>query len=276
MKTIIITGASGFIGRYFLDNLKEEFQIYAIARRTRMEANVPYHHNIKWIQGDISNKISMKEIGDYIYKNGGADYILHLAAFYDYSYTENPEYHRSNIIGTENVLELGKQTEIKCFMFSSSIAGCKFTAQPRVVDETSPLDADFAYARSKKEGEKLLEKYSCFYKCCSIRCAAVFSDWCEYAPLYKFLETWLSNTLDSKIVAGRGKSAVAYIHINDLLAIVQKIIYKYKFLPDFNIFIASPNGSTSHLDLFEISTQYYFGKKIQPFFYPKNLHYLAY
>ena len=85
MKTIIVTGASGLIGRYLLDNLKEEYLIYAIARRTMIEANVPYHHNIKWIQGDISNKISMYEIGEYILGNGGADYIIHLAAFYDFS-----------------------------------------------------------------------------------------------------------------------------------------------------------------------------------------------
>ncbi len=271
MKTIIVTGASGFIGRYFLDNLKEDYLIYAIARRSRMEANVPYHHNIKWIQGDISNKISMYEIGDYITNSGGADYIIHLAAFYDFSYDDNPEYFRSNILGTENVLELGKQTGIKCFIFSSSIAGCKFMAQPRIVDETTPLDADFAYARSKKAGEELLKKYSVFFKCCSVRCAAVFSDWCEYAPLYKFLDTWLSKSFDSKIIAGRGKSAIAYIHINDLLSITQKIMTKCDVLPDFNIFMASPNGSTSHLELFQISTQYYFGKTVKPFLLPKKL-----
>ncbi len=127
-QSIIITGASGFIGRFVLDNLKDEFIIYAIARRTRAEANIPYHHNIKWIQCDISNDEVMKDVGNYITEQGGADYIIHLAAFYDFSFDENPEYNRSNVIGTRNVLELGKQVGINMFIFSSSLAACEFSA----------------------------------------------------------------------------------------------------------------------------------------------------
>ena len=272
-RSIIITGASGFIGRNLLDNFKDEYIIYAIARRTRTEANIPYHQNIKWIQCDISNNEVMKEVGQYIIEQGGADYIIHLAAFYDFSFDENPEYNRSNIVGTRNALELGKQIGIKMFIFSSSLAACEFSQGNKKITEESLLVAEYAYAKSKRIGEEMCKEYTEYFSCYPIRFAAVFSDWCEYAPLYKFLQTWLSKKIESRILAGRGKSAIPYIHVNDLISLFRKVIKKYKDLPKYKIFLASPDGSTSHLDLYGISTGYYFGKKIKPLFISKLLAY---
>mgnify|MGYP000243527337 CR=1 FL=1 len=35
LPRIIVTGSSGFIGRHLLDALKEDYRIYALARRSR-------------------------------------------------------------------------------------------------------------------------------------------------------------------------------------------------------------------------------------------------
>jgi len=235
LRSIIITGTSGFIGRYLIEELKEEFNIYAMERRTRTEANIPFHQSIKWIQCDISNKDVMNEVAEYINENSKVDFIFHLAAFYDFSYDDNPEYYRSNILGTENILEIGKKLKINRFIFASSIAACEFPEEGRVVKKETPADADYAYARSKRIGEELLINYSKYFACSSVRFAAVFSDWCEYAPLYKFLTSRLSNKIESRIVVGSGKSAVPYIHIFDLLALFRKMLVKNDSLPKYHI-----------------------------------------
>ncbi|MBX3043944.1 MAG: NAD(P)-dependent oxidoreductase [Candidatus Kapabacteria bacterium] len=271
--SIIITGASGFIGRYLLDSFKEDYIIYAIARRSRTESNIPYHHNIKWIQCDIANEEIMQEVGDYINEQGGIDYLIHLAAFYDFSYNDNPEYQRSNVTGTRNVLELGKKIGIKLLIFSSSLAACEFSNEDVAVTENSPLVAQYAYAQSKLKGENLCKEYSEYFSCYPVRFAAIFSDWCEYAPLYKFLDTWLSTKMESRILAGRGRSAIPYLHVNDLISLFSKIIVKYKELPKYQVFLASPSGSSSHSKLFEIATGYFYGKTIKPIFISKLLAY---
>ena len=51
---------------------------------------------------------------------------------------------------------------------------------------------------------------------CIIRLAALFSDWCEYAPLYMFLETWLSNVWNSRVIGGRGTTAIPYMHVREM------------------------------------------------------------
>ena len=46
--TILLTGASGFIGKYLLDILKEKFDVIAMSRRSGIQAGVPFHPNIRW------------------------------------------------------------------------------------------------------------------------------------------------------------------------------------------------------------------------------------
>jgi nucleoside-diphosphate-sugar epimerase len=173
------------------------------------------------------------------------------------------------------MLEFSSLIGIKRFIFASSVAACEFPSNGNLIMESSPPDADYHYARSKKEGEELVKKYSNKFSCSVIRSAAVFNDWCEYPPLYKFLSRWLARKLDSKIIAGRGLSSVPYIHIRDLCILLKSIIEKSDTLPDFDIYNASPDGSTSHKEIFEISTHYFFGKTVKPIHLQKYLAYPA-
>ncbi|MFH0864906.1 MAG: NAD-dependent epimerase/dehydratase family protein, partial [Bacteroidota bacterium] len=54
LPTIILTGASGFIGRNFVEASVDKFRLICIARRSQQESGIPKHKNIFWIQADIS------------------------------------------------------------------------------------------------------------------------------------------------------------------------------------------------------------------------------
>jgi hypothetical protein len=106
-----------------------------------------------------------------------------------------------------------------------------------------------------------------------LRFAAIYSDWCEFAPLYKFLSNWLSNNIDSKILGGKGESAIPYIHVHDVCRILKIIVRETGRLPGFDIYNVSGDGSTSHKELFELATRYYFGESVKPYYIPKALAY---
>jgi nucleoside-diphosphate-sugar epimerase len=271
LPTIIVTGASGFVGSNFINYVKEEFFIFAIARRSSTEANIPVHRNILWIQWDISHTEQIDEIAEYLHGEGDADFMIHLAGYYDFDYYDKPEFKKTNVIGTKNVLELARKVEVKRFIFASSLAACEFPEKGIIINEKSSVDAQFAYAKSKKLGEEFTKEYSRFFNCSVVRFAAVYSDWCEYAPLYKFLETWLGKTINSKILGGKGESAITYIHIFDLTKLLCKIIRKNRFLPSFDTYIASPDGSCSHKNLFKTSTREFFGQEKKPLFVAKPI-----
>ena len=271
LPVMIVTGASGFVGRNFLESAREDYTIYALARRSQLEAGIAEHPNIRWIQVDIANWSSLKAVMHNIKKQGGVDFILHLAGYYDFTYEENPEYLRTNVNGTRHMLELAKWLCVRRFIFASSLAACEFPRATGPITERTPTDARYAYARSKRVGEEMAREYSRWFPCTVLRFAAVFSDWCEYAPLYAFLSTWLSDRLKARVLGGRGKSSVTYIHVRELCRLVHLVLRQSQRLPAFGLYCVSPNETTTHLELYELATRFYFGRIRSPIFVPKPI-----
>jgi len=266
---LLLTGASGFEGRNFIKAAAKNFRLLCVARRSAAKAGVQTKSNLRWAQVDIADWANLKDLIPQIKDFGGVDYIVHLAGYYDYTNTEHPNYARTNVEGTKNILELARHLEIKRFIFASSQASCSFDT---IVSEESSPDADIPYARSKKAGEEMIGDYSRWFPCAIIRIAAVFSDWCEYLPLYYLLNNWLSGyLLNSRIIAGQGKTAIPYIHVDDLVHFFLKVIEKSEELEQNIILNASPDGATSHLELFRIATQYYYPKPHKPIFTNRRL-----
>ncbi len=271
LPTIIVTGASGFIGRHFLEAAKDKFLIFAIARRSQIECNAPRHKNIEWHMVDITDKVELEKTIDRIGSSSKIKFILHLAGYYDFECLDNPEYKRTNVEGTRNILEMAAKLNIERFVFSSSLTVCDFRKCEMPVTEKSPPNADFPYARSKRKGEEMLKEYSTRFSGTAIRFAAIFSDWCEYEPLYSMMSTWVSGKWNSRIIAGRGETAITYIHIKCAVLFIIKVFQKSHRLKQFDILIASCSNTQTHLELYKMTTRLYFGKPGKPVFIPKSL-----
>jgi nucleoside-diphosphate-sugar epimerase len=268
LPSILVTGASGFIGRNFVEAAKDHFRIIGLSRSITERPQVADHPNVEWLVADIGNIFVLRKTLASLRVSGGVDYILHLASFYDFNYDDNPEYLRTNIRGTRNLLDQARQLNIKRFIFASSLAACEFS-HGEIITEKSPANAKFTYAESKRIGEELLREYSEYFPCTAVRMAAAFSDWCEYGPLYVFLQTWLNKGWKRRILGGKGKSAITYIHINCLVKFFLKLISMSQDLPRFDIYIASPNEPVTHRELFDRATRYFYGRRMKAVFMPK-------
>jgi nucleoside-diphosphate-sugar epimerase len=271
-KSVIITGATGFIGTNLMEALRKDYTIFAIGRLSPKKANAPEGPHIHWFQVDVGHFDELHTVFCEIRKKGGADYLIHLAAHYDFTGEDHPEYVRSNVVGTLNVIELAaSMLKLKRFFFTSSVAACPFPPPGGAVTEDTPPIAAFPYARSKWLGEEIMKAYKDRVPTCSLRLAAVFSDWCEYLPLYEFIETWCSNRWNSRILGGRGESSIPYIHIDDLVSFYSLLLRKNEHLGPAEVLMVSPNGSTSHKELFREVTLHWFGAPRTPIYTPKAL-----
>jgi nucleoside-diphosphate-sugar epimerase len=273
IPTLLITGASGFIGKYLVEAVKEDFRIYALSRRAPKNPAFLEHPNIEWIEADLGDRTSIWEGLERLRGRGGVDYIIHLAGFYDFNYDENPEYHHTNVLGTEFLLEQARLLNVKRFIFASSVAACMFPRKDGPITESTPADATFAYARSKRKGEEMVRASSKYFPCSVARFGAVFSDWCEYGPLYVFINTWLTRNWKSRILGGKGKTAITYIHINAIIDVLLTIIHRSERLPAYDVYIASPDRPVNHNELFSQATRFFFGKSRAPFHMPRSIAY---
>jgi nucleoside-diphosphate-sugar epimerase len=256
---VIITGATGFLGSRLVKRLNRDYRIFAIALRSPKEAGVFNGPGIHWFKVHIGHFDRLREVFSHIREMGGADLLLHLAAHYDFTGDEHPEYTNTNVTGTRNVLELSVALKLRKFIYTSSVAACPFPEPGETVTEDTPPNVLVPYARSKRIGEEILREFQDRIPSCILRLAAVFSDWCEYEPLDSFLRTWCSNQWNARIQGGKGQSAIPYLHVRDLLSFYLRVIEKSDNLKPIEVLHASPDGSTTHLELYRESTGHFFG-----------------
>jgi hypothetical protein len=117
----------------------------------------------------------------------------------------------------------------------------------------------------------MLREYADEVPSAIIRFAAMYSDWCEYPPLFVFLETWLSNQWNARILGGKGISSVPYLHVRDGANLLRKVVEKAGSLERVAVLNASTNGAVTHQELFEAATSYYYGQARKPIHMPKFL-----
>lgn len=185
MKTILVTGAAGFIGsNLILELLKTQESVHIIGidnmndyydvsikdwRLNEIEKEVKNHKDSTWkfIKGSIANKTLIDEIFD-IHK---PDIIVNLAAQAGvrYSITNPDAYVESNLIGFYNILEAcrhsydngEKGVEHLVYASSSSVYGSNKKVPYSTEDKVdNPVSL---YAATKKSNELMAHAYSKLY-----------------------------------------------------------------------------------------------------------------
>jgi UDP-glucuronate 4-epimerase len=171
-KTVLVTGAAGFIGYYVskrllcddykvvgIDNLNDYYDVSLKNNRLNLlksNADFSFH------QIDISDKEKIETI----FKLHSIVYVIHLAAQAGVRYSiDNPDvYIQSNIIGTYNILEMCKQYPVKHLVYGSSSS--VYGANKKVpFDETDFVDQPVSlYAATKKSNELMAHTYSHLFK----------------------------------------------------------------------------------------------------------------
>ncbi len=149
MKNILITGATGFIGKHLVEELLKKDQKYMIYALSRKPVKIK---GVKVIKGDITKKQSLK-LPENI------DTVFHLAALTN-SDKKGEEAYREfkeiNFYGTLNLAEAcSKLKHLKKFIFFSSVDALGIV-QGKVLDEKSDSDAKSPYDISKYYAEKYL------------------------------------------------------------------------------------------------------------------------
>jgi nucleoside-diphosphate-sugar epimerase len=154
---LIVTGGAGFIGSHLTKYLiKKGHNVSVIdsLRRGNFDNLKEIKDQIDFQEIDILDYEKMKNV----VKN--ADGIFHQAALgsVPQSFKEPEEYHRVNAIGTENVLKLAKEFDLKVvYASSSSVYGNQDKFPIKEDAEKKPLNP---YGESKLESEQFAKKYA--------------------------------------------------------------------------------------------------------------------
>ena len=156
---ILVTGASGFIGSFIVEEaLKRGFETWAAVRGSSSKAYLQ-DERINFIELNLSSKEQLVEQ----LRSHTFDYVVHAAGVT--KCLDKRDFRRINTEGTKNLVTALKELQmpLKRFVFVSSLSvfGAIREKQPyEEIRETDTPQPNTEYGRSKLEAEQWLEKLS--------------------------------------------------------------------------------------------------------------------
>jgi len=162
MKNILVTGGAGFIGSNFINLILGERDDYFIVNLDKLtyagnlENLKPSEEkkNYQFIKGDIVNS----ELVDFIFQKYKIKYVINFAAesHVDRSILGSEIFYRTNVIGTNVLLETARKYEVEKFLQVSTDEVYGSLGKDGLFTETTPLSPNSPYASSKAAADMMV------------------------------------------------------------------------------------------------------------------------
>ena len=164
-KTVLVSGAAGFLPSYMVDvilylreNKQINVQVIALVRNLAKAKK-----RFLYAEGDISLELVEQDVCDDICIDRKIDFIIHAAS------NATPKVFRDNpvgtilpnVIGTNNLLEVGKRNNIDGFLFFSTsgvygfVNDSDYPIKENCFGSLDSMDLASCYLESKRMGENL-------------------------------------------------------------------------------------------------------------------------
>lgn len=208
MKSLLITGGNGFIGRHLVNYFRRKLKVVSTDKNCH-----GFSSSNPIISLDITNKAQVINVIDTIKPN----FLIHAAGNKNVKYCEMypEEAWNVNVIGTENLAMACKEYNVKFLYLSTDYVFEGTKGKYKEIDETKPKTV---YGKTKLEGEyrikDILSNYGIY------RSAAVYS----YGSVFL---TWITEELSkAHTIKAYFDSYNSPTYILDLCNVIEKIMTK--------------------------------------------------
>ena len=222
---ILITGGTGFQGSNLASELMNDgwevniLNLHSEKNLTNVERFKLQSANIFW--GSINDKHIVQD------SMNGVDIVIHTAAkiHVDDSIKNPTDYFYTNVMGTNNVLEIARKQNIPVIHVST----CEvYGYQDNDLTEDCPLMPRSPYAASKAGADRMAYSYHTTYdmNVCIVRPFNVFGPGQKDGECGAVIPRWTTDLLNQRNITiyGNGNQSREFIHIADLVKAYKKII----------------------------------------------------
>jgi len=242
MKNILVTGGAGFIGSNYINHIlaeRDDYNIINLDNLTyagNLENLKPSQNkkNYSFIKGDISNS----ELVNYIFNKYKIKYVIHFAAesHVDRSILGSEIFYRTNVIGTNVLLEISRRNEIEKFVQISTDEVYGSLGKEGLFNENTPISPNSPYSSSKAAADMMAIAFYHTYKMPVVvtRCSN------NYGPLQfpeKLIPLMIINALKNKKlpVYGDGMYVRDWIYVIDHNKAIDLVLDKGRIGEVYNI-----------------------------------------
>ncbi|HKI77532.1 MAG TPA: dTDP-glucose 4,6-dehydratase [Ignavibacteriaceae bacterium] len=242
MKNILVTGGAGFIGSNFTNHILNERDDYEIVNLDKLtyagnlenlkesEGKKNYH----FVKGDITNP----DLVNYLFEKYNIKYVINFAAesHVDRSILGSEIFYRTNVIGTNILLETARRFEVDKFLQVSTDEVYGSLGKEGLFSESTPLSPNSPYSSSKAAADMMVNAFYHTYgmPVVTTRCSN------NYGPLQfpeKLIPLMIINCLNGKKlpVYGDGMNVRDWIYVIDHNNAIDLVFEKGKEGQVYNI-----------------------------------------
>lgn len=258
MVKILITGGAGFIGSNFVRYMLDKYPDYEIVNLDALTycgnlenlKEIEDNPNYTFTKGDITDK-------ELIYKIAlDMDYIINFAAesHVDRS-IEDPEiFTKSNILGTQVLLEAAKKYNIKKFLQVSTDEVYGSLGKTGYFKEDTPLAPNSPYSASKAGADLMVRAYNKTFNL-PVNITRCSNNYGPYQFPEKLIPLMISNALENKLlpVYGDGMNIRDWLHVYDHCTAIDLVLQKGESGEIYNI---GGNNEKSNIEIVKLILKY--------------------
>ena len=233
----LVTGGAGFIGSHVVEELLKMGHRVVVLDDLSGGSQSNISEEAQFILGSITDQ----ELVNKIFDKFKIDYVFHLAAYAAEGlshFIRNFNY-QNNLIGSVNLINASVNYNVKCFVFTSSIA-VYGDAEPPMTEESIPTPMD-PYGIAKYAVELDLQNALALFGLNSIvfRPHNVYGSRQNIGDKYRNVAGIFMNQVlkdESLTIFGDGNQSRAFTHIEDVAPyIAQSIKHEKAYNQSFNI-----------------------------------------
>nr|WP_302578392.1 dTDP-glucose 4,6-dehydratase [Methanobrevibacter arboriphilus] len=261
---ILVTGGAGFIGSNFIHYILDKYSNYNVINldlltycgnlRNLMEAEE--NPNYKFIKGDILDT----KLVDSIVAENNVDYIINFAAesHVDRSIHNPKIFLESNIIGTQNLLEVAKKYhergQIKKYIQISTDEVYGTLGKTGYFTEKTPLSPNSPYSASKAGADMIVRAYHETFNL-PINITRCSNNYGPYQFPEKLIPLMINNALTNKKlpVYGDGRNIRDWLHVYDHCTAIDLVLHNGKIGDIYNI---GGNNEKENIEIVRIILKY--------------------
>jgi dTDP-glucose 4,6-dehydratase len=222
MKNILITGGAGFIGSNFINHVLNERDDYNVVNLDKLTyagnlenlKNTETKKNYHFIKGDIANS----DLVNYIFEKHQIKFVINFAAesHVDRSILGSEIFYRTNVIGTNVLLETARRYEVEKFIQISTDEVYGSLGSEGLFTERTSLSPNSPYSSSKAAADMMALSFHHTYGIPVVitRCS---NNYGQYQFPEKLIPLMIINALNNKKlpVYGDGMNVRDWIYVID-------------------------------------------------------------
>lgn len=247
MRTILVTGAAGFIGSNFvrmLLNRKEQVKLVAFDKLTYagnlanlQDLLAKHPDQLVFVKGDICDAAAVSKAFD----DHKVTEVVHFAAesHVDRSILGSGPFVVTNVVGTQVLLDVAKAKSVEKFLYVSTdeVYGTLPEDKPEIkFTEDTPLQPNSPYSASKAGGDCLVRSYfhTFHMPVLTTRCSN------NYGPYHfpeKLIPLFVTNLMEGKKVPlyGDGLNIRDWLYVEDHCDAIWTVLNKGRFGEAYNV-----------------------------------------